>query len=283
MSGSLNSVIGSVGDLPSMPVVASKVIELLQASESDVDALAEAIAIDPTVSMRVLKIANSSYYGLQRKVTTIRTAIVVLGEKSLRSLVLAVSLEGLHKRSGEVERLLWEDAFGCAVAARIFGRFVEGVDEEEAFLAGLIRHLGKMIRNNNNPEMFQKVLAEVESEGGAFSEVESGFFREPHAVVGAAILKKWNFPPVLVEATLHHADMAIDPVKNPRVYRLVATLHLAETLCRKLGVGHRRTDNSIQLSTLPLAGELGLSPANLLEIEEEFVSVFFENRDLFFS
>jgi HD-like signal output (HDOD) protein len=161
MSTDFQTVVNSVGDLPPMPAVAVKVIELLQDPNASAGRLARTIAHDPALSARVLKIANSSFYSMKRQVRTLESAIVVMGEKTLRSLVLAASLKGMNKSFGLLEKMLWEDSIGCAIGARILAQRMEKVDTEEAFVAGLFRHLGKVVLNYSHPQEFQSLMQTV--------------------------------------------------------------------------------------------------------------------------
>ncbi|HKI51432.1 MAG TPA: HDOD domain-containing protein, partial [Geothermobacteraceae bacterium] len=97
MRQNLQSVVNLVGDLPSMPMVAVKILDLLQDPTTSADKLATIISSDQAVSARVLKIANSSFYSLRRQVNTLEHAIVIMGEKTLKSLVLASSLKGTNR------------------------------------------------------------------------------------------------------------------------------------------------------------------------------------------
>ena len=147
MSDDFKTVVRTIGDLPPMPAVAMKVLQQLQDPNISTSALAETIANDPAVSARVLKIANSAFYSMKRQVKTLEHALVVVGEKTLRSLVLAASLEVMNKQVGLLEKMLWEDSLGCAIGSRLVARRFKTVDPEEAFLGGLFRHLGKIVMN----------------------------------------------------------------------------------------------------------------------------------------
>jgi HD-like signal output (HDOD) protein len=281
MKTDLKSVINVVGDLPPMPVVAIKVMELLQDPDTTANSLAKAIALDPAVSARILKIANSSFYGLQRQIKTLNSAIVILGEKTLRSLLLAASLKGMNKSFGLLEKMLWEDSVGCAIGARLASQRFQSAEREEAFLAGLFRHIGKVVRNNNNHEEYLQLVQAVYNGEGSFAEKEHAYFPHSHAVVGAAVLEKWNFAPVLIQSTLHHGDMALKEEEDPAAYRLAATVNIAGSLCRRLGIGQRNPEDSMDITLTPGAVGLGVSSKDLFSLLEEFETAFEENRDFF--
>lgn len=281
MTRDLKSIVNTVGDLPAMPVVAVKVMELLQDPNASAEALANAISLDPAVSARILKVANSSFYGLQRQVATIKAAIVVLGQKTLRSMVLAVSLSGMHRRFGLLEKILWEDSVGCAICARLLGERLRSADPEEAFLAGLFRHIGKVVRNNNDPAAFSELMQSFYNGEGTYDELEQQRFPYGHAAVGAAVLEKWNFSRPLIESTLHHGDLDISSADDSVVYRLTATINLAGKFCRKLGIGQRAPDEDLDLAQTLGARALDVASDKLEALLSEFKTVFEENRDFF--
>jgi HD-like signal output (HDOD) protein len=283
MATDFQTVVRSIGDLPPMPAVATKVLSLLQSPETNFSQLGETISSDPAVSARLLKVANSAFFSLKRQVKTLDHAIAIVGERTLRSLVLAASLEGMNKSYGLLEKMLWEDSIGCAVGARFLARHFNAVDPEEAFLAGLFRHLGKIIMNYSDPENYRSLAEAVYAGDGSFDELEGRFFPYAHAVVGAAVLNKWNFSDDLIQCTLHHDDMAVERHDNEAQYRLVATVNLADRACARLGIGAREPDETIDVIESKGAEALTLDRGQIDKALEEIDEIFNENRDSFLS
>lgn len=281
MNPDFQTVVNSVGDLPAMPAVAVKIIDQLQDPDSSADSLSLTVAHDPALAARVLKIANSSFYSLKRQVRTLDNAIVVLGEKTLRSLVLAASLKGMNKSFGLLEKMLWEDAIGCAIGCRLVAASFGVADAEEAFVAGLFRHLGKVVMNYDDPESFQEMVQAIYNGEGSIAELEQRYFPYSHALVGAAVLKKWNFSENLIQTALHHADMAIDEEEDPALFRLVATVNFAGAMSRHLGIGQREPDKEIDLAANQGALAVGVDPLVVGELLKEVERAFKENRDYF--
>jgi len=269
-----------------MPAVAAKVMELLGDPNVNYAKLGEAVSSDPAVSARLLKVANSAFYSMSREIKTLDHAIAIVGERTLRSLVLAASLEGMNKSYGLLEKLLWEDSIGCAIGCRILARKFSSADPEEAFLAGLFRHLGKVIMNYSDGESYRSLVEAVYSGDGSYTTLEGNYFPYAHAVVGAAVLDKWNFSRTLVMTTLHHNDLKI-PVEEEAgeeskdLYRLAATVNLSDRICAKLGIGQRELDDSIDVVGSRGAEALKLDEDDVQEAIEEVEQVFSENREFF--
>jgi HD-like signal output (HDOD) protein len=284
MNTDFQTVVRSVRDLPPMPAVANKVLELLGDPNVNYNKLGEAISSDPAVSARLLKVANSAFYSMKRQIKTIDHAIAIVGEKTLRSLVLAASLEGMSKSYGLLEKLLWEDAMGCAIGSRIIARKFSFADPEEAFLAGLFRHLGKVVMNYSEPDKYRALVEAAYAEEMSTSEIEERFFPYAHEVVGAAVLHKWNFNRSLVMTALHHKDLDISPDEEEdaeQMLRLAATVNLAGFVCMKLGIGRRQPLEDLDVAECPGAKALNLTAEQVAGVLEEIDEVFNENREFF--
>ena len=284
MSTDFQTVVRSVRDLPPMPAVAIKVLELLGNPDVNYVKLGEAISADPAVSARLLKVSNSAFYSMKRQIKTLDHAIAIVGERTLRSLVLAASLEGMNKSYGLLEKLLWEDSIGCAIGCRILARKFNTADPEEAFLAGLFRHLGKIVMNYSDPDAYRSMVENAYAEGQSTTELEGRFFPYAHAVVGAAVLDKWNFNRALVMSTLHHEDLQIsldDEEDGDSLLRLTATVNFAGHVCLKLGIGQREPREELDLLHCRGAKALNLEEDDVEKAITEVEQVFTENRDFF--
>lgn len=284
MSTDFQSVVRSIRDLPPMPAVAIKVLELLGDPNVKYEKLGEAISADPAVSARLLKVSNSAFYSMNRQIKTLSHAIAIVGERTLRSLILAASLEGMNKSYGLLEKLLWEDAIGCAVGCRILARRFKTADPEEAFLAGLFRHLGKIVMNYSDPDAYRSLAEAAYEEGLSTSKLEGRFFPYAHAVVGAAVLDKWNFNRSLVMSTLHHEDLkiAVDEEEDGEaMLRLTATINFADHVCMRLGIGQREPKDELDILSSPGAHVLDLDADDVESAVAEVNEVFTENRDFF--
>jgi HD-like signal output (HDOD) protein len=283
MSNDFQSIINAVGDLPPIPIVATKVMQLMQDHNSTAKKLADAISKDAAVSARILKIANSSFYSMQRQVKTMEHAIVILGEKTLKSLVLASSLKGLNKTFGLMEKMLWEDSIGGAIGARIVAQRFHSADPEEAFLGGLFRHIGLLVMNNMDRDKFQQIIEGVYNGEGSFEELERERFPYSHAVIGEALLKKWNFSENLTQVARHHDDLFLSRKDNPDLYKLVVTVYISDKFCRHLGIGQRMPDEQRDLYVNLQDKAPGLKAEHIDKVLEEFKCIFERDRDAFFA
>lgn len=276
----LSTAVQALKDLPAMSDIISDFLFSVQDPDWTAKGVAAIIARDPAVTACVLKVANSSYYSFQRSVNSVEGAVAMLGLKTVKSLVLAASVKSINKRYGLVEKLLLEDAIGSALAARAIAKNTRMIDPEEAFLAGLLRHIGKIAMNNLEPVKYSAVMQAAYNEEGNLASLERKYFDYSHSAIGAAVLEKWNFSPQLVAATLFHAESTTPPQIGTETSQMIAVIGLADTICRKLGIGRRQAEDDHPVNESQ-ALELGLDEAKLNEILEEVAKAFEETRDLF--
>lgn len=268
MNKELESMIMSASDLPTIPVVATKVMQLIESESASAEELAKVVASDPAVAARVLKISNSSFYGCQRQIQTLSHAIMVLGFGTLKSLVVAASVKQVYKPYGLTEKMLWEHSFGAGLAARVIASGTRIVNEEEAFLGGLFHDIGKIILNNLDNQKFQMVVQKSYNEGMSFIDAEQQVFSYNHAEVGGLVIKKWNFPSILMHAVLKHHSFDFADDEDIYQVRLTCVVGLANLICHKLGIGVREPEEDLLLHETV--------PAQMLELDEARIGFLLE-------
>ena len=188
-NANLRQIIRSTRDLPAMPHVAGKVLELSGDPDTSAQQLQKVISDDQAMTARILKIANSAMYACSRKIKTLTEAIVMLGFNSIRSLVVTNAARNLYmtgsQRMGLKERLLWEHSIGTAFGCRLLVQERYPHLAEEAFLAGLMHDIGKLVLNLHASEQFDEIVQIVYNENRNFAETEAEVFGYDHAAVGA--------------------------------------------------------------------------------------------------
>jgi putative nucleotidyltransferase with HDIG domain len=271
-------IAAKVGDLPPLPHVASRVIELVGNPDTNAGDLEQVISRDQALTARVLKIANSALFGRREMVSTLSQAIVLLGFKTVHSLVIAASTETFY-RSTSIrfkDKLLWEHAVATALAAGYLARDCRYRGVEEAFLGGLLHDIGKVALDINLEERYQGIIERVYNEEVTFVDAEREMLGFDHAEVGALVVKKWNLPEALEEAVrLHHRAMSslVDPT-------LCAIVSLANSACVKLGIGLERLPK-LDLASLDVAVRLKMTAERLSRLLQNVESKLVEEKELF--
>ncbi len=212
-----------------MPEVAAKVMNLKEGGkEISFKELEGIIMVDPGLTSKILKIANSALYARQREITSLQMAITLLGFKNIRNLVLLLTASSMfpRMRTGSFHAGFWKHSILAAFLSRsLVVRCAKGAGAEEAFIAGLLHDIGQAILYNNAPDEYERAL-EAEKLGSMTLEtIEEQFFGVNHRQLGGALLKRWNFPELFADvAEEHESDHITSPHKSTVILVSVACL-----------------------------------------------------------
>jgi len=270
----LKRLILSTCDIPSVPHVALKVIKLIDNPNTRLDDIQKAIMADQALTSRVLKIANSAFYGLRHNVETVSEAVAIIGFNTLKSIVLAAATREVYKRFGIIEQKLWEHSLGVSIAASVIARRTGRVKTEEAAIAGLLHDVGKVLMDNSQPERFSLLMERVYSDRVTFSSIEREYFGFGHAEAGCILAEKWGFPLLLCDVIRDHHNCELNSGEDPYRDDLCRVISLADTICVRLGVGYRGHLQDIDLGENEKMRNLFIKPEEYKEMEEEFKRLY---------
>ncbi len=203
----------AIHELPALPGLVTQLVELVESENATAEQVERLITTDPALTVKVLHLANSAYYGLTRTISTVKQAVIVLGFHTVKNLVLGVSAF-MALRHGRVpsplELELWEHSFACAGIAREIalaqGRCIR--QAENAFMAGLLHDIGILFLHTRFPREYQQVLRAADAQRTRH-EVEGAMLGMDHAEVGALIADGWQLPPLLVHLIGNHHAPAL--------------------------------------------------------------------------
>lgn len=230
---SKEDLITKLRQLPSLPVVVQEVIASFNVDNPDATALANKIAQDQGLSARVLRVANSTFYGLPRKVGSIQDAIAVLGFDCLRSLVLsAVVAQVFPVAQGSLfdRPAYWQRSFRVAAIAQSLAKHYKQ-DPQLAFTAGMFHDMGQLVLDMCITQQFSRLLRQQAESGLGLLEVERSELGFDHAEIGAEIVRRWNFPQE-IEQVVRHCQQ---PASATTFSALVCVVHTAILL--ESGIG----------------------------------------------
>jgi len=235
MSLLVEQILAAVSKLPPFPQVAQTVIGLLDDPDVGVDKLVEVVQLDSSLTANVLKMANSAFYSLPRKVDNLGQALTYLGNKSFRDVVMtSISARLLREAQPGYDMSrgdLWHHSLATALMTQVMCEQAGHKPGPALYTAALLHDTGKVVLSSFIQDKVPQILAEVE-QGLSFLEAEQKIIGLDHAQLGGRIAQAWRFTPEM-EALIsfHH-----QPEQRPEWVDL-AILYLANLVCRLMGMG----------------------------------------------
>lgn len=233
----LQTLVRQVRDLAALPAAVVRVMQLTDDPKTGTADVARALASDQALAARVLKLANSAFYGSSRRLSTVSESVTTLGMRTTRNLVMAASCQQMLEKDVAGYALphgaLWRHSLACASAAQALAQRARCRVTEEAFVAGLLHDIGKVVLNTYLKDRFARVLLRTLEGAVTFAEAEREVLGFDHAEAGACLLERWKLPASLVLAVRwHHA-----PLESPSPSLLPCLVHVADAVCLTLGIG----------------------------------------------
>jgi HD-like signal output (HDOD) protein len=214
--------------LPSAPKVVRKLMETFNQEEVDTSYVASLIEEDPVLTAKLLKTANSAFFGISRSVTNARDALQVMGLIKVRALVIAASLgEGFRCVGGVNHEQFWRYSIASANLSRCIALPIK-LDESVAFTAGLVHNIGELMMHAAMPEAMMELNQRVPVLDIKRAQAEQGLFGYSYGEVGAALAKDWLFPQKMIDAIRHQAAPFGDDVHEP----IAGVVHIASWRAR---------------------------------------------------
>jgi HD-like signal output (HDOD) protein len=190
------------GDLPALPAAVLDLLALVNAEDVDIDELSARISVDMALTAKILRLANSSFYGARGEVTSVDAAVARVGLRMVKGIVTAAAVSGSIKPPvcpGFDFAAFWRHGVATATAAQMLA-FATGADSSTAFTSGLLYRVGQLVMAAQAPDHFSQVLAFRAALGGDTIEIERRLLGVDHAVVGAQVAAHWRLPALIVEA-----------------------------------------------------------------------------------
>jgi len=260
-------ITGTIKTFPGMPGAALRLLALIDDPNVTVQQIEGILRQDPGLTANLLKLANSAYFGIPSKVGSVRQAVVLLGLKRLVQMVIAACTSAVMDRpvpgydlpAGE----LWRHSLAVSVAAEGLVGELKLEASEEIFTAALLHDVGKLILGQFVQEDYAKIELAL-SQGLPFETAEAIVLGTDHAQIGADVLTKWALPPAIVNAVRwHHA-----PEKSVGVDTMLDVVHVANLLCRMIGIGMGR-DGLHQQPSPEVTRRLGVTSAHLEKVASQ--------------
>jgi len=264
-------------DLPTIPVVLNQIMHLTISEDTSIADLTRVLNQDQALTTRILRVANSAFYGLRDKVTTIERAVVILGFDMVRSLAVGASFIHYFSTTNRCEGFelnsFWAHTIAVGVFSEMLAKKWKTIDPGDAFTAGILHDIGKLVMLIYFEEEFKQVLKKVADEKLDFFEAEMSELGVSHAFVASLLLRHWNIPEVLVSAIENHHQLLLPENELP----LAACVNFADFAARYIQIGSSGSSffNPPSLELLKRTGHTVKEfKANLIEMRDRRNEVF---------
>jgi HD-like signal output (HDOD) protein len=261
-----------ISSLVSPPDVCIRVFELVESNQATARELGEIISCDPSLTARLLRLVNSSFYQYSRRIDTVSRAIAVIGISELYNLVIAVSaVKSFSRIPGFVVNIdtFWRHGISCGIIARMLARRCGVLHTERLFVAGLLHDIGSLLVYNRAPETARDLILAARGNEGVLYRTEHQAFGFSHADLGGLLLEQWRLPDPLQQAVRHHHDPAAAGTHGRME---AAIVHIADALANHREQGAFSAEPSAEVFIDESAWEttgLRLTPALLAGLAEE--------------
>ncbi len=229
--------IEQIDNLPALPEIVSRLIKVVNSPDTSADDAARLIQKDPALTSKMLRLANSAFYGIPRSISSVSSAVVILGFNTIRSLVLSASVMKMFPKTSKLsidKDRFWKHSVVCAMAAKDIVRQLFGykiIDPESAFCAGILHDIGKLIFMEFAGDDYSDVSSFARKNHKSLFESEKAILGIDHAELGKILADKWALPLDLEYALVFHHE----PMKAASLLDLVTTVHLANRISHTVG------------------------------------------------
>ncbi len=231
------------GELPALPKAACHIMAVIEDPKTTATRLEKALAMDQALTAKVLRIANSPFYGAVREIKTVSESIVRLGFVAIRNwtLVTAARSVFLAPGAGILYRKIWQQSVMSAMAGQLVAQAAGLKDPESVFIGGLMQNIGQLVLARSHPEVFQEILLESTSTGRPYHVLEREILGFDHGELGAYLIHEWNLSRDLEDAVRWHHRFEDPEACNSRIAAMIA---LGEEVAWCSGAGEDENGNS---------------------------------------
>jgi putative nucleotidyltransferase with HDIG domain len=241
----------SSGDLPTLPTIAIEVSRLASSPLTGMSDLVRIIRNDPPLTAKILRVANSAFYGMPRRIESLNMALVVLGMREINNLVTCISVLRAfpgHGGAGLDRNRFWEHSAGTGEIARVIASRLHLRLHGVEFTAGLLHDVGKIVLDQHFHQEFAEALRVAREEGLSSAEAERRVIGVDHAEIGAWLADAWALPPAISESIRYHHQPALSPESRT----LTAVIHMANLFATAiLGTDAQRARLTEQIALSP--------------------------------
>ncbi|MCL2183204.1 MAG: HDOD domain-containing protein [Chitinispirillia bacterium] len=274
----LQDRIKTIANLPTLPHIASRLMQIVNSPHTSADTVASLVAQDISLSAKVLRLANSAFYGIPKSINTLNNAVVILGFKIIQTMVLSLTVFDMFTRDDTEDAqpfdrdAFWRHSLRCAVIGRLLAhrrRRSFALDPEEAFCAGLLHDVGKVVMEQYLNQDFHKALNHARVNGLPSFEAEREILGYTHCDVASWLTGTWSLPDEIDQPMVcHHepeeATICVDSVMICHIADILSKVNEAdEAAVREAAASLEQKARTLGLSVRDLTDTVADIPAEM--------------------
>lgn len=205
-------LVNSVKDIQAMPSVIVKVLNVMKKPTVSMKELGDIVMYDQSLTIKILALVNSAYYGFSQQISSISIALSLLGMVKVKNIIVAVAMKPMMSNAGDKE--LWKHSIRVAAGCEYLASLTKIMDPDEAFIAGFIHDIGKIVLHISDSKMYNKVIALTE-DGIDILDAEKKYFDSDHVKTGSLLARRWQLPILLANTISYHHNPSLSSIPVP--------------------------------------------------------------------
>ncbi len=205
-------LVNGVKDIHAMPNVIVKALNIMKKPTASMKELGDIVMYDQSLTIKILALVNSAYYGFSQQISSISIALSLLGMVKVKNIIVAVAMKPMMSNQGDKE--LWKHSMRVAAGCEYLANLTKIMDSDEAFIAGFVHDVGKMVLHMSNEKLYNKVVSAV-NDGADILDAEKKYFDSDHVKTGALLAKRWQLPILLANIISYHHTPSLSSIPVP--------------------------------------------------------------------
>ena len=205
-------LVNSVKDIHAMPSVIVKALNIMKKPTASMKELGDIVMYDQSLTIKFLALVNSAYYGFSQQISSINIALSLLGMVKVKNIIVAVAMKPMMSNQGDKE--LWKHSMRVACGCEYLAGLTKIMDSDEAFIAGFVHDVGKIVLHMSDEKSYSKVISAVET-GSDILTVERKYFDSDHVKTGSLLAKRWQLPILLANIISYHHNPSLSSIPVP--------------------------------------------------------------------
>ncbi len=205
-------LVNGVKDIQAMPSVIVKALNVMKKPTTSMKELGDIVMFDQSLTIKILALVNSAYYGFSQQISSINIALSLLGMVKVKNIIVAVAMKPMMSNQGDKE--LWKHSMRVAAGCEYLANVTKVMDSDEAFIAGFVHDVGKIVLHMTNQKLYTKVLNAVEV-GTNILDAERKYFDSDHVKTGSLLAKRWQLPILLANIISYHHAPSLSSIPVP--------------------------------------------------------------------